>query len=114
MEDLLDPGSLGEKVAALVEWKNLTVEKGYGHAPVSAQETLSWLETYALPLREYVCDAGAYLDGRRRRKNPFSSRPSWAPCGILTLVSTPTPPLPARSRPTPPSARAFPPGGWTG
>ena len=62
MEDLLDPGSLGEKVAALVEWKNLTVEKGYGHAPVSAQETLSWLETYALPLREYVCDAGAYLD----------------------------------------------------
>ncbi len=66
MGDLLYPEELPEKVAALVEWKNITV-KGYGHEPVDAGEMLRWLETWAYPWRDFVCDTGEYLSGMADR-----------------------------------------------
>lgn len=59
--DLFHMELLPEKLADLMEWKNLTVEKGYGHAPISAEEMLDWLKTYALPFRDYVCNTTEYL-----------------------------------------------------
>ena len=67
MEDLLHPETLKEKVEGLVEWKNLTIEKGYGCAPVSAADTLDWLDRYGTPILPYVRNSTDYL-GKAIRK----------------------------------------------
>lgn len=61
MGDLLHPETLREHLNDLVEWKNLTVEKGYGHEPVSADEMYSWLEKYGFPFADYIKDTTTYL-----------------------------------------------------
>ena len=61
MGDLLHLDSMAERVADIVEWKNLTVEKGYGHEAIQAGEMMDWLRTYGLPFQEYVCDTTAFL-----------------------------------------------------
>ena len=49
MGDLLHGESLRQKVEALLEWKNLVISGGYGHAPVSADEVMDWLERFGNP-----------------------------------------------------------------
>lgn len=66
MGDLKHPDTLREKVENILEWKNLTVSGGYGHAPITVEETMAWLEKYALPFAGYVCDTGLYLENARR------------------------------------------------
>ncbi len=62
MADLLLPAdALAARVRALVEWKNLTVAKGYGAPALQAEEILAWLERYGRPLQPYICDSGACL-----------------------------------------------------
>ena len=61
MGDLRHWDALEERLQDLVEWKNLTVEKGYGHAPIQSQALLQWLQTYGLPFLDYVCDTTEYL-----------------------------------------------------
>lgn len=61
MGDLLHPETLREHLNDLVEWKNLTVEKGYGHEPVSADEMYVWLEKYGFPFADYIKDTTTYL-----------------------------------------------------
>lgn len=59
--DLFYPELLPEKVNDLVEWKNLTVEKGYGHEAIKAEDILEWLNTYAMPFKDYVVNTTVYL-----------------------------------------------------
>ena len=61
--DLLFPDKLRDKLADLVEWKNITVQ-GYGHEPVSVDEMYAWLEKYAFPWREYLCNTTEYLSAQ--------------------------------------------------
>ncbi len=61
MGDLLHPESLREKVEGIVEWKNLTVEKGYGHSPVEVEEIMDWLERFGKPFVPYIRDTTVYL-----------------------------------------------------
>ena len=60
--ELLHPERMYARVKDIVEWKNLTVEKGYGHAPVTAEEVIDYLKTYGEPLKDYICDVGLYLN----------------------------------------------------
>ncbi len=70
MGDLRHPEYLREKLTELLEWKNLTIEKGYGHEAIRVDSMLEWLETYALPFREYICDTNEFLeDACARGKN---------------------------------------------
>ncbi len=62
MGELLHPDRLFERVREIVEWKNLTVEKGYGHAPISVDETIAYLKEYGEIWKDYICDTGLYLD----------------------------------------------------
>ena len=62
MGELLNPELLYQRVKEIVEWKNLTVEKGYGHAPVTAEEVIAYFKEYGEPLKDYVCDTGLYLN----------------------------------------------------
>ena len=62
MGDLRHPEIFKEKIADIVEWKNLTVSGGYGHEPISAEEMYRWIKKYAMPFADYVCDTTALLN----------------------------------------------------
>lgn len=61
MGDLLDMESVKRRMDGIVEWKNLTVEKGYGSEPITSADMIAWLEEYGLPFADYICDTTDYL-----------------------------------------------------
>ena len=62
MSDLFEPEDvLREKMEGILEWKNLMIEKGYGHEAVKVDEMLQWLHTYGDPLKPFICDCTEYL-----------------------------------------------------
>ena len=61
MGDLRNLAGLKERISDIVEWKNLTVEKGYGHEPIQAEEMMAWLEQFGTPWLDYICDTTLYL-----------------------------------------------------
>ena len=61
MGDILHMDSVEEKLASMVEWKNLTVVGGYQHEPISVKEMMDYLNTYAVYFKDYVCDVTEYL-----------------------------------------------------
>ena len=62
MGDLLQMAALKERLADIIEWKNLTFEKAYGAEKIELTEILDWLETYGKDLKAHICDTGVYLD----------------------------------------------------
>ena len=62
MGDLLHWDSLRARLSDLLDWKNLFVEKGYGHEAILLDDIMNWLETYGKPLTPYICDATEYLE----------------------------------------------------
>lgn len=62
MGELLHPERMYARVKDIVEWKNLTVEKGYNHEPVTEEEVIAYLKKYGEPLKDYICDVGLYLN----------------------------------------------------
>lgn len=61
MGDLLHMDTLKERLADVLEWKNLTVEGGYQHAPVEVEEMFAWVEKYGSFFAPFVCDTTEYL-----------------------------------------------------
>ena len=61
MGDLLHWDTLRERLAGIIEWKNLTVEKGYGHEPVRLDDIMDWLEKFGRCFTPYVCNTTEYL-----------------------------------------------------
>ena len=61
MGDLRHRDALKDRLADLLEWKNLFIVSGYHHAPVALEEMMDWIDTYAMPFRDYVCDTTQYL-----------------------------------------------------
>ena len=61
MGDLLHMDDVKRRLPSLLEWKNLTVEKGYGHEAVAVDKIVEWLETYGLAFKDYICDTTEYL-----------------------------------------------------
>ena len=59
--ELNHPAALREHLRALMEWKNLTLERVYGAAPWTIERLEAWLETYCEKIRPFVCDTGAFL-----------------------------------------------------
>lgn len=62
MGDLLNYSTLEQKIRGIVEWKNLTIEKGYGAKPITVEETLDWLKKYGEIVKPYITDVSKYLD----------------------------------------------------
>ena len=63
MGDLLNLNhSVKDRLATIVEWKNLTMEKVYGQKPIDLEEMWAWCQKYAELFKDYICDAGAFLD----------------------------------------------------
>ncbi len=61
MGDLLFPEVLKDRLADIVEWKNLTVHNAYGHEPISVTEMYDWLMENGGPLVENICDTTTFL-----------------------------------------------------
>lgn len=69
MGDLLYPETTRKRLEGIVDWKNIMIHKGYGADTVTLESILEWLKTYGDPLKDHICDTGAYLtqaleDGR--------------------------------------------------
>ena len=60
--ELLHRELLDERVADIVEWKNLLVEKGYGHEAIKTEDMLEWIDKYCMPFNDYICYTTLYLD----------------------------------------------------
>ncbi len=59
--ELLHREALDQRVADIVEWKNLLVEKGYGSDAIKAEDILDWIDKYCMPFKDYICDTTLYL-----------------------------------------------------
>lgn len=62
MGDLLYPEATRERLAGILEWKNLALQGMYQAAPVSLDDMDAWLRKFGAPLTSFVCDTGLYLD----------------------------------------------------
>ncbi len=58
----LDEPSFREHLADILEWKDLTLEKGYGEQKQSFEQMYAHLVRYGTVLRPFICDTGVYLD----------------------------------------------------
>lgn len=61
MGDLLHMEKLKERLKDIVDWKNLSVEKGYSHEPVSAEDMFIWLQEFGEYFRPFICNTTEYL-----------------------------------------------------
>ena len=61
MGELADRDALKARLTDILEWKNLFIVNGYHHDPIDLDEMMDWIDTYAMPFKEYVCDTTDYL-----------------------------------------------------
>ena len=62
MGDLRQPELLKEKIKDIMEWKNLTIAKAYGHEAITPESMYEWLMTYGAPFLDYITNTTVYLD----------------------------------------------------
>ena len=59
--ELLHPDYLRQRLATILEWKNLTVQNVYGADPYTLDDMMAWCEEYGSKLAPYICDVTTYL-----------------------------------------------------
>ena len=59
--ELLYPEYLKAHLADLLEWKNLTLTRVYGAAPVTMEDLEKWLNDYCEKIKPFICNTGAFL-----------------------------------------------------
>jgi len=60
MGDLLDLGTLEDKLSDILQWKEITL-KGYGINNLSLQSMIEWMMEFGKPLIPYITDTTNYL-----------------------------------------------------
>ena len=69
MGELLYPEYLEKRLAAILEWKNLTIQNVYGAEPYKLDDMLAWCEEFGEKLAPYICNTTKYLyDARGGRQ----------------------------------------------
>ena len=61
MGDLLHFDTIRDRLADLLEWKNLTVVGGYHHEAIMLDEMMNWLDTFGTPWKDYIVNTTEYL-----------------------------------------------------
>ena len=69
MGDLFTFDLLRDKINAVVEWKNLTVNGGYNHEKINADDIINWLIKYGEIIKPFICDVSQYLHTAADNKN---------------------------------------------
>lgn len=111
--DLAYPAQLRERLAGLLEWKNLILTRVYGAPGHELGEIEAWLENTALRCGPTYATRAASSPGPRPPARAYSSRPSSAPCATWSRASAPTPPRPTPWQPTHSWAAGLSRGAWT-
>ena len=62
MGELKNPARLFARLPGIVEWKNLTIRGSYGAEAVKEEDMRAYFNEYGLPLQDYICDVGLYLN----------------------------------------------------
>lgn len=62
MGDLLHMDRLKARLQEIIDWKNLTIEKGYGHEAVLMEEMYEWLQSFGKFFVPFICDTTKYLE----------------------------------------------------
>ncbi len=62
MGELFDMDALKERLADIVEWKNLTIVNVYNGEPVKLDDMMDYLKTYGEKLLPFITDTGLYLN----------------------------------------------------
>lgn len=65
--ELLYPERMQERLADILEWKNLTMTKVYGSEGYSMDIMEEWIEKYCEPIKPFLCDAGQFLSDAQDR-----------------------------------------------
>ncbi len=66
MGELRHMDKLEKRLAGILEWKNLTIEKVYGAEGYKLADMMQWLRTWGEKLLPYICDTGAFLRQAQR------------------------------------------------
>ncbi len=64
--EILYPDKMKAHLKDLMEWKNLTLTKVYGSAPVTMDDLEDWMHRYCEPIAPYLCDTTAFLRTAQR------------------------------------------------
>lgn len=64
--ELFYPEELKNRLADLMEWKNLTLTKVYGAKPYTLSMLEEWLNTYCEKIKPFVCDTGEFLKNAQK------------------------------------------------
>ena len=68
--ELFYPEKLKEHLAAIMEWKNLTLTQVYGAEPYTIEKVMAWVDEYAMKIKPFVCNTGAFLkEAKKQGKN---------------------------------------------
>ena len=59
--ELFYPEELKARLAAIMEWKNLTLTKVYGAKPYTMEMLDEWIDESCEKIKPYVCDSGEFL-----------------------------------------------------
>ncbi|HAN21933.1 MAG: adenylosuccinate synthase [Clostridiales bacterium GWF2_36_10] len=62
MGELFDLVSMKKRLADILEWKDLTLNKGYGAEKLSVDEMYNHIIEFGSRFIPYICDTGLYLD----------------------------------------------------
>lgn len=60
--ELFEFDSLKTRLADILEWKNLSLNKGYGAENASTELMFQYLTEYGMRILPFICDTGLYLD----------------------------------------------------
>jgi len=66
MGELRDYDKLKSRLADILEWKSLTVEKVYGDKALVLDEMMAHLKKYGDVLRPFICDTSLYLNNAQK------------------------------------------------
>ncbi len=58
--DLLDSGTLKQKLKDILEWKNITL-KGYGYKEADCDDLVKWINEYGTKIIPFIADTSDYL-----------------------------------------------------
>ena len=61
MGELLYPAYLEKRLASILEWKNLTLERVYGAKPYTMDDLKAWVAEFGEKIKPFICDTGAFL-----------------------------------------------------
>ena len=68
--ELFYPEKLKEHLADIMEWKNLTLTKVYGAEPYTIEKVMAWVDEYAMKIKPFVCNTGAFLKEAKKQGYP--------------------------------------------